>query len=139
MVFAPHLGGAEKKIFRYANLPPYLYLTPPTFQILKISLKPIQVFSSFMKSAEYDSTRIFSDTCIGSLRTLYLTRSNFWMQSQSALSGIRICGGSELSNRPSTSNHQTVANNSVAVVKTFCEQSRSMKPCIIVGFALFLV
>jgi len=32
-------GGAEKKKFRYANLPPpYLYLTPPTFQILEISL-----------------------------------------------------------------------------------------------------
>jgi len=32
VVFAPHLGGAEKKNFRYANLSPYLYLTlPPHF------------------------------------------------------------------------------------------------------------
>ena len=32
VVFAPHLGGAKK------NFPPYIYLTPPTFQILEISL-----------------------------------------------------------------------------------------------------
>ena len=38
MVFAPHLGGAEKNFFRYANLLPYVYLTPLTFQILEISL-----------------------------------------------------------------------------------------------------
>jgi len=40
VVFAPHLGGGvlKKIFFATRTYPPYLYLTPPTFQILEISL-----------------------------------------------------------------------------------------------------
>ena len=55
MVFAPHLGGAEKKIFATRTYPPYLYLTPPpTFQILGAALPwvdEVRYLGVFMKSS----------------------------------------------------------------------------------------
>ena len=58
VVFAPHLGGAEKKNFRYANLSPYLYLTlPPTFQILEISLVQIGAPHSLPPSSPFPFPR----------------------------------------------------------------------------------
>ena len=68
VVFAPHWGGgAEKNFFATRTYPPYLYLTPPTFQILEISLVLICVQ---MWIYEYDH----SSTCDIELIRYILTR-----------------------------------------------------------------